>query len=337
MKGALLYVLLFTTSVFTTWICTPLIIRIAKSKNIVDIPYGHKTHSHSVPYLGGLAMWSGIIVSTIVLGFSVVPESIYREAFFLILLTLAFSAVGLVDDLKNLGPSIRLALEVLIALVAVIGSKSIDTTLPAGLDIIITTIWFVALVNAMNMIDNQDGLAAGQAVISLTILSVIAYHNDQILVLALCSSLIGSAIAFLKYNFHPAKIYMGDSGAYALGFTVAFLGVQVDTQLSAPISILIAPIVLAVPILDMTLVTTTRVFHRRHPFQGGQDHFSHRLIRVGNSKVRTVIYSYFAAFYFGLLALLAVFIPSATIHFIFIALASMLSLLAVFWKTNPGY
>jgi UDP-GlcNAc:undecaprenyl-phosphate/decaprenyl-phosphate GlcNAc-1-phosphate transferase len=144
-----------------------------------------------------------------------------------------------------------------------------------------TVLWIVGITNALNLLDNMDGLSAGTAAIGAFFFFLVAALSGQYLVAALAIALAGCALGFLRHNFHPATIYMGDAGSLFLGFVLAVLGIKLTVPSSPLIAAFVPILVLAVPILDTALVTATRLRHRRGVFTGGRDHVSHRLVHVG--------------------------------------------------------
>jgi UDP-GlcNAc:undecaprenyl-phosphate GlcNAc-1-phosphate transferase len=149
-------------------------------------------------------------------------------------------------------------------------------------DAVVTVVWVVGLVNAFNMSDNMDGLSAGLATIAASSLFAVAAANGQYLVASLSAALAGCAIGFLRSNVYPARIYMGDAGAYFLGFMISYLGLKVQFLSSPSNNTFLVPIlVVSVVIFDTTLVTFTRLYHGISPLQAGKDHTSHRLVKVG--------------------------------------------------------
>jgi UDP-GlcNAc:undecaprenyl-phosphate GlcNAc-1-phosphate transferase len=194
----------------------------------------------------------------------------------------ALAIVGLLDDLTGLHPFLRLAVEILAGLVVYFTDPGISIPGPRWLDIVITVLWVVGVTNAFNLLDNMDGLSAGVATISALSFCVIAGINGQFLVAALSAAVAGCAAGFLRHNFHPAKIYMGDAGSLFLGFLLAALAVRLKLVDAPPSVALFVPVlVLGVALFDTTLVTVNRLHHRLNPMNGGRDHMSHRLVWVG--------------------------------------------------------
>jgi UDP-GlcNAc:undecaprenyl-phosphate/decaprenyl-phosphate GlcNAc-1-phosphate transferase len=202
-------------------------------------------------------------------------------------LALLISIVGLIDDVRGLGTWLRLLVVTSAAVVIWAVGISVNLFAAAGvpggaaIDAAITVIWIVGITNAFNLLDNMDGLSAGVAAVGAFFFFLIAALNGQFLVAALAIALAGCALGFLRHNFHPATIYMGDAGSLFLGFVLAVIGIKLTVPTSPAIAAFVPILVLGVAIFDTTLVTLTRLRHRRSPFAGGRDHVSHRLVHVG--------------------------------------------------------
>ena len=195
------------------------------------------------------------------------------------------AVVGLIDDLgKGLTPWLRLLLEAGAGVgVWWLGISPHLAGMPKPVDALVTVVWVVGITNAFNLLDNMDGLSAGIAVIAALAVFGVALLQHRYLVSALALALAGCAAGFLRANFHPAKIYMGDAGSLFLGFILAVLLLKL--RANAPTRVPVA-VILAIPgvaIFDTTLVTVSRLTHRISPFKGGQDHTSHRLVKLGLS------------------------------------------------------
>ncbi len=164
--------------------------------------------------------------------------------------------------------------------------------MPRALDAVVTVLWVAGVTNAFNLLDNMDGLSAGVSVIAALSIFGIAWLQHRYLVAALAIALAGCAAGFLRSNFHPARIYMGDAGSLFLGFTISVL--LLTLRANAPTRVGVA-VILAVPgvaLFDTTLVMVSRVAHKRNPFSGGQDHTSHRLVYLGLSVRKAVGLTY---------------------------------------------
>ena len=180
--------------------------------------------------------------------------------------------------------------------------------------------WVIGITNALNLMDNMDGLAAGLAAIAAGTFFVLAASQELILVTSLSAALCGATLGFLKYNFNPATTFMGDTGSLVIGFILAVLGIKLDFQSQVPLVTWAIPVlVLAIPIFDTSLVTFTRLREGRSPFQGGKDHTSHRIATIGLSHRTTVILIYIIAL---MLSAVALFISRTTLN---LALAAVIT------------
>ena len=166
-----------------------------------------------------------------------------------------------------------------------------------------TVCWVVIVTNSFNLLDNMDGLAAGVAAVSSIFLFAVALENGQFILGALALGLAGCAIGFLRYNFHPARIYMGDSGSLFLGFVLAVLSLDLRFPAFTQVTFVVPVLIVGVALFDTTLVSITRLIHGRTPLQGGLDHVSHRLVFVGLSTRAAVCLLYAVAVALGGIAL----------------------------------
>ncbi|MFM8650039.1 MAG: glycosyltransferase family 4 protein [Actinomycetota bacterium] len=280
--GWLQYLAVFAGSSLLSLVLTPLAIRFAVRREVFDQPGGHKSHSSPVPYLGGVAIvlaFSGSVVAASLLDSSTSGDT---ELLQIIGIGLVLALMGLVDDLRGLPTVLRLVVEIGAGWAVFAFDLGVSFTGSSALDAAVTIVWVVGLVNAFNMMDNMDGLSSGLAAVAAASFFAIAAANGQYLVAGLAAALTGCALGFLRHNYHPARIYMGDAGAYFLGFFLAYLGLKIQFLTSPQNNTFIVPIVVcSVAIFDTTLVTLARVYHRISPFTGGRDHTSHRLVKVG--------------------------------------------------------
>lgn len=301
---------LFSASFVVTSLFTPVVKRFAIQMGITDKPIqNHKTHTTPVPYLGGLAIVLGtvavIFISALLTDFT--KQSFYLASTILVPAVL-MSIVGLVDDIKQLGPWPRFLAQNLLALVAVSILITTDTIgVPFGnilIDFVLTMLWLVGITNSINFFDNIDGGASGTIAISSSVLAAIAIFNGQILIAAMSIVLAGSTIGFLVWNKAPARIYMGDAGALFLGILIASLTIRIDSSDElGELGLVIPILLLAIPILDTSVAVIKRVRRGVSPFQGGRDHLSHRLIRLGLKKRIAVLVLWIGSGVFSLAAL----------------------------------
>jgi UDP-GlcNAc:undecaprenyl-phosphate GlcNAc-1-phosphate transferase len=213
------------------------------------------------------------------------------------------AVVGYVDDRHGMNPRIKMASQVVAGVVLILAGIQVQLFEIAALDIALTIFWIVGITNALNLMDNMDGLAAGITAIAAGTFFALAASQELILVSSLSAALCGATLGFLRYNFSPATTFMGDTGSLVIGFVVAVLGIKLDFPSQSTVVTWAIPIlVLAIPIFDTTLVTFTRLRERRSPFQGGQDHTSHRIAALGVGQRSTVLILYSVAILMGILA-----------------------------------
>ena len=321
MNPAWLYLATFVGAIGLSLLLVPAVREYARNREIIDTPGGHKSHRAPVPYLGGVAMVAAFSVA-MVIGVVVrrsaqfddgqisitfgnlfnQGDGLVRELAVVLGLALVFAAMGLIDDLRGLSPVFRFVVGLGLATVLVAYGVVLESPLPDWLDMVISVVWILGMTNAFNLLDNIDGLAAGTAAIASGAFFVIAILNDQQYSALLAIGLAGAMLGFLRSNFAPATIYMGDAGSLFIGFMMAYLGLKMRTNV-AEIPQLFAPVlVLGVAVLDTTVVVVSRLRRGLSPFTGGQDHLSHRFLRLGLSVRRSVTVLLVATFALGVLA-----------------------------------
>lgn len=308
MKYSLInYLTLFVFTAIIVGSLTPKIRKIALSRQIVDSPNSsHKTHSAPVPYLGGVAIVMGILFVTY-FAVAITSSNLIGIISSVLLPCLFLGIVGLVDDLYNLSPWPRfLAQSIVGSIVSAILIQTETVGSPTGsqiLDSLITAIFIVGLSNSINFFDNIDGGASGTVAISAVFLAILSYASSQYYIAALASIIAGATLGFLWWNKSPAKIYMGDAGSLFLGSLMASLLVRFDPNpITYPTFFFVPLFLIAIPLLDTSTVIISRISRGISPFQGGRDHLSHRLMRRGFPKVKSVIYLWILTLIFGILA-----------------------------------
>ncbi|MBD8031451.1 MULTISPECIES: glycosyltransferase family 4 protein [Solibacillus] len=291
-------------------ILTPLVKRLAFRLGAVDAPNYRKVHARIMPRLGGLAIFGAFMIGILLLKFVTNFQSDYLYA--ILIAATIIVITGIVDDMREISAKAKLLGQIIAACIVVFGGGiQIDNiNLPFGgelefgwLGIPFTIIWIVGITNAINLIDGLDGLAAGVSTIALITLAVMAMIMGNGIVIAMAAILAAATIGFLFFNFHPAKIFMGDTGALFLGFMIAVLAL-LGFKNVAVISFVIPVIMLGVPISDTFFAIVRRLRSGKKWSDPDKSHLHHRLLDVGFSHSQTVMIIYAMAAMFGLAAVI---------------------------------
>lgn len=272
----------------------------------MDVPDHRKVHKEPTARLGGLAIFLGVCISLIYLR----PTNDYFME--IIIGAIIIVVTGILDDKFQIRPIIKLAGQLLAAGVVISGGLVIERiTIPflgivhlEGFSVVISILWIVGIANAINLIDGLDGLASGVTTIALSSILVMAVTDHRVLVIYLCVILIGSNLGFLYHNFHPAKIYMGDTGSMFLGYMVAVISILGLFKNVTLFSFVIPIIVLALPIFDTLFSIVRRVINGEGIMMPDKSHIHHQLLAAGFSHRNTVLLLYAFSSTFGLLAIL---------------------------------
>ena len=327
MLGEPYHLIAFVISVAVVWTTTPIIKRVGLKAGYVDRPNERKMHHRPMVRLGGVSIFAGSLIALLIVwwsgGFGLLPPNKEWEIWGVTLGGIAFFAIGLVDDLFSLSAISRLIAQIgVAAIVWTMGIRIDFLTLPFAdlihlnwLSLPITVIWLVGIANAINWIDGLDGLAAGVCGISAVVLLILCLFMEQPAAALVAAALAGGALGFLRYNFNPAQIFMGDGGAYFMGFTLAGVAVIGLVKIAAVTTVAVTAVllpylVLAVPILDMSVVILSRLKKGQSPFVADKGHLHHRLIKAGVSHRLTVLFIYALTLWVGSLALGFSNIPS---------------------------
>ena len=276
----------------------PLIISFSEKKGLVDVPDDRKIHSHPIPRLGGVSIW----VCTVLSFFALIILSYYPHRSLLSGLLVGSSLMfllGLVDDIYCLAAKFKFVIQLTIAsIVYFLGVKITTLFIPfigmvdvhPILSYLGTVGWIVGISNAVNFIDGVDGLAGSVITVSSVTLGLIAVAlvPSDVVSSLVAFILAGSMLGFLTYNFHPAKIFMGDSGALFAGFLLATLSVMYQMK-SDDITMYVPLLVLAVPILDITFSSVRRILKGTSPFVADAEHIHHKLLKLGMSQNQAVL------------------------------------------------
>ena len=312
LQDILKYPFVFLAAFIVTYLVTPMVRRVGACTGLVDVPRGRHQHEHAVPCGGGIAVFLGFHVACIAVLFLPLPllggglRGVWWRHFLVISSVLL--GFGLVDDTVGLRPSVKLIGQILVATLAFFYDmrvgRLLGVTLPEIADYLITVFWFVAVINAFNLIDGVDGLAtgiAGIASIGLAGSFMFRHMPGDALILF---GLFGACLAFLRYNFHPASIFLGDSGSMFLGLAFASIALTRGSKGTVLATIAVPLLAVGVPMFDTVLAvwrrSTRRVLQKQDEspgsgriFEGDADHVHHRLRRAGLSDraIATSLYS----------------------------------------------
>lgn len=312
------YVSLFVLAAAFSYVLTPLVKRVAIARGVLDRPDAQRrNHAHAVPRLGGVAIY-GAFVLTLASLFLVHnrPTANFQTHFLTVLklllpCTLIF-LLGIYDDVK--GANARIKFSVQIAASALLFAFGFRITLiwnPFGgvvdlglLALPVTMLWLVGISNAFNLIDGLDGLSAGAALFALLTVSIAALIYGHPLIVILAMALAGATLGFLRYNFAPAQIFMGDSGSLFLGFTLAALSIQGSQKSATAVAVAIPIVSFGLPILDTGWAILRRLLGQRPVFTGDHEHIHHMMLKRGLSNRQVIILLYGVCAIFALFSLL---------------------------------
>ncbi|MDP8202445.1 MAG: MraY family glycosyltransferase [Candidatus Tenebribacter burtonii] len=304
------YIIVLLISFIMTYLLVPLNIRISKKWNLVDYPQQRKIHTITTPITGGLSFGIPVILIQLLIYF-VFPELGY-QILYLSLGSLLMLMLGFLDDKINLKAKYKLIFQIVIITIIYFAGFNIQLlTNPFGKTIIlgyfsfpVTILWFLLVVNAFNLTDGLDGLASGIALIVATVLLAVGFLKSNTIIIFSSLTLIGANLAFLKYNFFPAKIFMGDTGSLFLGFNIAAISIIGKGEFKGITSMtLLVPIIaLAIPIMDTAFAIFRRVNKKKNIFQADKEHIHHKLHEIGLSQKNIALICYFITLLFGLIA-----------------------------------
>ena len=308
---------------------TPLTIRLAVRLGAIDQPIERSLHTAPMPKLGGLAILAGVLVAGLIwLPFEAESEAILAGA-------VAIAAIGVLDDLFDLNPAVKLLGQAAAVIIPVSAGVTVDNftvpffgrlapgevdlfTLPwdgvVHLGDVLTVVGIVAVINVINLIDGVDGLAAGVCAISAVTLAIVALSLDRTAAGVLAALTAGASLGFLRHGFPPATTFMGDTGSNLLGYLLGVIAVQGALKTNAVIALFLPLIILTVPILDTGFVVAKRLKYRRPIYKADSWHFHHRMADIGFSQRRTLLYLYGWTLVMAALALALRFVPYSDDH-----------------------
>ncbi|MFC1667542.1 hypothetical protein ACFL0P_06790 [Candidatus Omnitrophota bacterium] len=315
------YFIAFFTAFVISILLTPIVRKIAVKFGYVDRPKEDRWHKKETALFGGVAIFTSFIISYIIFA---KPGT---ESLGIIFCVFLIFALGLLDDFRHIKPYTKLMGQIVVASLLVTFGTRIKLIPYEIINIPLTVLWIVAIVNAFNLLDNMDGLSGGIAAIVSGVLFLYALLTGNPVIAFPALILTGSLLGFLRYNFNPAQIFMGDSGSMFIGFILATMTLQGSWRESTHLVMVLAIplLVLVVPIFDTVFVTLMRGFSSRRVFQGGKDHISHRMVVLGLSEKKTVITLYFISIIFGAISVLSMYVaPSVTVMLVLVVSVSLI-------------
>lgn len=313
-----------------SYILTPLVKKIAINIGAVDKPNERKVHKGNIPRLGGVAIYIAFV--SVMLAFS----DLTSQMIGILIGGTIIMALGIIDDLIELSPKYKLLGQILAAIIIIISGVKVNVitnpigsgSIPLGfLSIPITILWIIGIINAINLIDGLDGLASGVSIIALGMLAVTSWLSGQHTILVtLC--LAASTLGFLRYNFNPAKIFLGDSGSMFLGFNLAALSILGMTKSAAMVSVFIPIVILGIPISDTFIAVVRRYINGQSIFKADKGHLHHQLLALGMSQKQAVLTIYVICIFFGAVAFVLTKISTTQALIVFLALATVIAIIA---------
>jgi UDP-GlcNAc:undecaprenyl-phosphate/decaprenyl-phosphate GlcNAc-1-phosphate transferase len=298
--------LILLTCILSSIFLTPLVKKVAFKIGATDRPNNRKVHQKLMPRLGGLAIYISFILGVIIFK----PQNLYSP--YILTGSMFIILTGLLDDLFELSAKIKLLGQLLAAMTVVIigGLQVTIINIPFGgqfelgaLSIPLTILWIVGITNAINLIDGLDGLAAGVSSIALITIIWMAFEMADIYVLTIGLIMLGSTLGFLLFNFHPAKIFMGDTGALFLGYMISVLSLLGFKNVTF-ISFIVPVIILGVPISDTLFAIIRRIVNKKPLSAPDKSHLHHCLLQIGFSHRQTVLLIYAMSAFFGIIAVI---------------------------------
>ncbi len=351
----LLYLCVFLVALLSTFLLTPVVKNFAPRIGALDKPGHRKIHVYPIPRLGGLAIYPGFTLALftgMLWALFAGMKISFLSMFGIILGGTLLLVVGIIDDIKGLSALTKLAFQIVASVIAILAGVHITfLSIPLSGRLVLgffslplTLFWLVGITNTVNLIDGLDGLAAGISAIASVTLFIVAIRTHQLGAAIMLAALAGSAIGFLRYNFNPASIFLGDSGALFLGFLLAAVSITGVLKSTLVIALVIPILILGIPIYDTASAIFRRLRARQPIFKADQGHIHHNLLREGFTQKEAVISIYLVCVVLSLGALLitainavqAVFILPLIIIFGFVSLIWVKSQIRKMLKGNAA-
>lgn len=304
-EGLLPLAAAFLLATLISLLVTPFLRDLSLRRKVVDLPGARKIHDTPTPRIGGIAILIGFITAAagVTLSSSGLQELAATQLDYVVGIfagSALMAGVGLFDDLVDLGPKKKLVAQIGVASLAFACGFRIEAiTLPFGLELAlgglsypVTTLWIVGIINAVNLIDGLDGLAAGIGFLVLALNVSLAVSHGDLLIALVSVSLAGAIVGFLRYNVRPSSIFMGDTGSMVIGYVLAVGALRSGQTPATTVALLTPAVAMAVPILDTLAAIVRRLSQGRSPFSPDYGHVHHRLVDAGLSQGQSVLVLY---------------------------------------------
>lgn len=309
--GWLAVVFTFLLACLVTWRLIPTVRKFALRVGWADQPNARRLNREPLPNAGGLAIYAGVIAALVLASLlrPIELQNVLAQVLTILLGGSILVLVGFIDDQFGLPPSVRLWAQILTALLLVANGISINvmfgTPIDSLLSMSLTVLWVVGITNAINLMDGMDGLAGGISFITaMSLLGVAAQFNNRAAAILVLAALAGAALGFLRHNFHPSRIIMGDAGAYFFGYVLAATSILGRLQQNTVYALIPTVLFLLLPVLDTTQVFVRRLLAGNNPLSTpGKDHLHHRLLAWGLSQRHAAFTLWSITLVFNLLAM----------------------------------
>lgn len=295
-------ILVFFAALAVTGFSTPFVRKMALALGFVDAPSKRKLHATPMPLMGGVAIFGGLILVLVIYFGQRGNMRILGQ----LLAAALIAIIGLIDDRRPLPSRLKFAAQSGAFVLAIaLGTRVFIPFFPDWIDYVATFIWLAIITNAINFLDNMDGLCAGVAAVASAFIMLMADVSGQFFIAPLAAAMLGACLGFLRYNFKPARIFMGDAGSLLLGYMLAVMTLSLRFPSNSTFVTWMVPLLLmGVPLFDLSLVTVARLRRGVNPLTtAGKDHTSHRLVRMGFSQREAVLLIYLLGGAFGVIAL----------------------------------
>jgi len=322
------YLLILVSALLIALGTMPLVRRAAVRWGFIAIPSSRRVHTRPTPLLGGVAIYLGCIAALVAFG----DRFYVPQVIGMLVGASLVSFLGIWDDREGLRPLFKLFGQVIAAGILYLTGIQVGFLRQPVLNLAATMLWVLGITNALNLLDNMDGLSGGVATVACVFFMLLAVMSGQYLVASLAAALVGACLGFLYYNFNPASIFMGDTGSLFIGFTLAALGIKLRFPDNVDfVTWMIPVVVLGLPIFDTTLVVVSRLRRGLNPLTTpGKDHVSHRLVLMGATQREAVLMLYLVCCALGVVAM---FLTQATaLEGYLIGVALLVAALYALWR-----